>query len=216
MSRLRWPALVLLVTAVLSCSRTTKEKMLQLFFDDPPPVEEVSLVEPTQVDPGAEDPEVPPTVVTSRVQGSSHPPFADRDCGACHALGSSKSFLHEETDPVDNVPTGPRVRSRLILPADVLCFECHDDMAPESLQKQGAVVHAPVEDGECTECHKPHQAPFPSLLRMGDPLETLCFECHDAEDVLSVEPHEDLGPEERICTDCHDPHMSDAEKLLKM
>ena len=40
------------------------------------------------------------------------------------------------------------------------CFPCHD---PENFR--GKVVHAPVKEGRCGECHAPHVARNKALLR---------------------------------------------------
>jgi predicted CXXCH cytochrome family protein len=215
MNRLTWPALVLTVAAALSCGRTHHGKILRFIFDDPPG-DAATLTDSTRIDSLASELEASPDAVTDPVPGSSHPPFAERECQACHALTASKSFSGGTGAAVNDVPTQHQVRSRLLLPAEDLCYECHSDMTPDALQARGATIHAPVEGGECLECHHPHQTRFPALLLRGDPIEELCFGCHDSESVLGVDPHGDMEPEERICGECHDPHVSDDEKLLRM
>jgi predicted CXXCH cytochrome family protein len=110
---------------------------------------------------------------------------------------------------------GKRHASRLRLPKEEVCLECHDDMSAEGLAEEGEVLHSPAEEGECVECHDPHKARYASLLRVGDPFEKLCFQCHDPEDVLDTGAHEGLAVAERKCVRCHDPHVSNREYLLK-
>lgn len=214
MSRLRWLGFLLAATSACSCSTMSKEKMLRLLFDDPP-VGGASIPDSTQAEPRALEPDAPEAAFAMQPEGSFHPPYAEKDCGVCHALGLSKSFSREDAPPAETAPVGRDAGSRLILPVEDLCYECHAEMSPEALADEGVVIHAPLEGGVCIDCHDPHRARNSSLLRSGDTLEELCFECHDADDVLGVDPHSDLEPAERICTECHDPHASDTEKLLR-
>jgi predicted CXXCH cytochrome family protein len=92
----------------------------------------------------------------------------------------------------------------LVVPAEELCWECHD-VGDED------VVHAPVDEGNCTGCHDPHGSDQPVMLSK-DLSRGLCLDCHDV-------PYWDRkfihGPAAaQACTACHEPHASPHEKLL--
>jgi hypothetical protein len=45
------------------------------------------------------------------------------------------------------------------------CYECHDDFE-KAEEGEKKYVHAPVAEGECTECHDPHYATRPKLQKL--------------------------------------------------
>jgi len=112
-----------------------------------------------------------------------HPPFLENQCDSCHETKFSQ---------------------RLVLQGKELCFACHDDFT-----KDKKIVHYPVSEGACIECHNPHQSPNKFLLKKAIP-ET-CFSCHDEKDIKENPTHKG----QNICTDCHNAHASNEEKLLK-
>lgn len=198
---------MLLGAMLCSCNGTSRQKVLRFLFDEPPvdrsPDTTAQVTKAKKI-------EGPPPPVPVYVL---HPPYAEKECGSCHALRSSKTF--REAALATSLDEGKaRHRSRLITDKEELCYECHDDKSPESLSQGGAYVHGPTAAGECTACHDPHKSRFPSLLRKGDPVAELCFTCHDQEDVKAVDVHEDVIAE-GLCTECHDPHASGEEFLLK-
>jgi len=95
-------------------------------------------------------------------------------------------------------------------PPDVLeegqaCTDCHLDLT------RGVVVHSPVEEGECEDCHQPLSptrhafAAIPSTGR-------LCGLCHETPaDAPVLHGPVALGS----CEACHDPHRSDHPGLLR-
>ncbi|MEZ5063781.1 MAG: cytochrome c3 family protein [bacterium] len=191
-----------LTLTIASCGGTSKSDLLRILFDDPPgerPVETAATAAPS--------PRVRAST-TDAVRIYRHSPYEEKDCEACHAL--------EGAWPVGSGDTAVFGKARLRARPDELCYECHDDMTADALREDvGEVVHAPLEDGECLECHDPHQSRFPSLLKRGDPFENVCFECHDGDDVLESEPHATLTEDRRRCVLCHDPHASSRTALLK-
>lgn len=188
--------------------------MLRFFFDDPPVAERLAPPDSTLAAQHQGADESPADSGPPRVAAVLHAPYADRDCAACHAV--LLSGQRREKSAVPGVEkTRDRSGARLLLPPDELCVECHEELSAESLEEDGYVVHAPAAAGECLECHRPHKSRHESLLRTGDPFETVCFSCHEPEDVLELDPHIDLEPEERRCIDCHHPHASDEEHLLR-
>lgn len=136
-------------------------------------------------------------------------------------------------------------RPRLLRDQPVkLCLTCHDkslptpdgrtvpDMTP---QLTAEYLHGPVRDGVCADCHNPHGALNPSLLRKPAPpgfyasfnLDDyqLCFSCHNADLVLTPQTDQLTGFRDgdenlhylhvhrddrgRTCKTCHAMHGSD-------
>lgn len=172
----------------VGCSSETKHKWMSRFFDGVPPLGGATNV----VTVAAE--EVAPTNVThvvipeagqtAQLTGSVHPPFADNSCAECH----ESKFSQKMKGPMNSV-----------------CFSCHDDfLAPAKIK------HAPAQNGECTACHSPHDAPNKKLLiRTG---RAMCLECHDDPVAQGKVKHQ---PVEADCLDCHSPHASNVKGILK-
>ena len=89
------------------------------------------------------------------------------------------------------------------------CLECHPEFS-ERFSK--GVVHAPVKEGDCYACHRPHGIFGKVIFRADQP--ALCYTCHPAvqpkETAKSV--HKPLATEQ--CSTCHNPHNSDFAGLL--
>ena len=214
-----WTAVAAALLGTTACGGAGNSGILRVLFDDPPSSSaeapagvspaNVAAVDSTQAAGSA------PASVAPRRFAVVHPPFESGDCGDCHSLSASTSFGRGAADGGDAKPIQDRSGARLRFPKDRICFECHDDMTAEALARRAKYLHAPAEGGECLECHDPHESRWAALLRDGDPLEKLCFRCHDADDVLRGKPHATLAPDARTCTLCHDPHGSDREYLLK-
>ena len=119
------------------------------------------------------------------VQASKHAPYAEKRCDDCH--DKSK-------------------QSGLIKPAEKLCFMCHPDILA------GANVHGPAAVGDCLECHEPHSAPRPALLKMDKA--QLCIFCHKERRVADA-MHQRLASKGMFCMDCHDPHAGNGSYFLK-
>jgi predicted CXXCH cytochrome family protein len=80
-------------------------------------------------------------------QASTHGPFAQGDCDACH----------DRKDPRDPGPASP---------ADDACLSCHDDFAGTARVKTGkGKLHPDGHGMRCVECHNPHNARKPKLVR---------------------------------------------------
>jgi predicted CXXCH cytochrome family protein len=214
--RTRWTlAIVGLAAAGLlaGCSSSTRQRLLEIFFDEPPTVEKAQ--------PSSAVPERPRTLRRKALPEPEpvvryrHPPFEARECGSCHALKGTQSFSRTVlATSIEEKPmrgTGPR----LLMPPERLCFECHDDKSPEALREAGATkVHGPVEARECIACHDPHQSPYPKMLKAGPAVADLCLTCHDRSDVMANEVH-DEDAIEAGCTSCHDPHAGEEPYMFK-
>lgn len=130
---------------------------------------------------------------------------------------------------------------------DKVCLTCHDKpqktASGRTLPSMTAVLasknlHGPVKSGSCSECHLPHAADQPNLLKKYFPDTfyakfdinnyALCFSCHDQQLVLKpattnltnfrdgdknlhfVHVNQAGGGEKgRTCKTCHDVHGSD-------
>ncbi len=84
-----------------------------------------------------------------------------------------------------------------------ICVACHGDF-DQTLKKR--FVHAPVKNGECSDCHNPHVSSHSKLL--SEDTRQICASCHDGvvpRNAKSV--HKVVGDGQ--CQKCHDPHASD-------
>ena len=64
------------------------------------------------------------------------------------------------------------------------------------------VVHPPVEDGDCMECHTPHAGKFKGLLKKS--VKDTCAGCHDDIPAKTAKViHQPVADGE--CLECHDP-----------
>ncbi|MEI6901122.1 MAG: cytochrome c3 family protein [Bacteroidota bacterium] len=114
-----------------------------------------------------------------------HPPYRNKKCRTCH-------------DPTSAV--------RLIQEQPELCYNCHDNFS-----SQYRFMHGPVDGGECTACHAPHQSENPKLLLRTGP--ALCLFCHDSRLIFKNEKHKES--ETTDCIECHNPHGGNKAFFLK-
>ena len=126
-----------------------------------------------------------------------HKPVKE-DCGKCHDPHSSnhKMQLHKEQN--------------------VLCKECHQKTSPALFKEiAGAKFkHAPVDEGRCADCHRPHSSNYKPLL--DDTMEKLCFQCHvELGDEVADSKYRHGPVKTGDCTACHNKiHGSTYAKLL--
>jgi len=157
--------------------------------------------------------------------------YVRQRCGNCH-------FAHFSQYP-----------ALLVKPGADLCLTCHgqDDPgrtdAPPNIRTEiegKEVVHGPVADGQCGECHDVHGSNFAKLLSGPFPRTfyapyqpdeyDFCFQCHDKE-LLTAQPVKDQtdfrnGTDNlhyrhvvrkqkgRTCLACHSVHASNGQKLI--
>lgn len=176
--------IVFFYSLIAGCSKPTREKMLRIFFDGVPGPQEEKAIAQTKEEEKTIKKEIKPVQLEPQKQTPRfHPPFLENQCDSCHESQFSQRLVSKDND---------------------LCFACHDDVT-----KDNSVVHYPISDGACIDCHDPHQSPHGFLLK--NKLPELCFNCHDESDIRSNPVHEDQS----LCTQCHNPHASNEEKLLK-
>lgn len=80
-----------------------------------------------------------------------------------------------------------------------LCYTCHER------KNAMPVVHGPIQWGQCSFCHDPHQSPYPYRLKEPLPIANLCYKCHQKDKTTEKEVHGPVAQGE--CTSCHDPHQ---------
>lgn len=122
--------------------------------------------------------------------GGAHQ-VSDVSCTSCHAL-------HSEIDPVREKKTQAAV-----------CYTCHK----EQKILINKLSHHPMEEGKmtCTDCHNPHGAVGPKMLKKNTLNET-CFTCHAEKRGPFLWEH---LPVTENCGNCHNPHGSNIAPLLK-
>ncbi|MCK5405073.1 MAG: hypothetical protein KAI75_07565, partial [Desulfobulbaceae bacterium] len=89
------------------------------------------------------------------------------------------------------------------------CVECHEDMAIK--YKQG-VVHAPVMEDKCGDCHLSHGLIGGTHLRQNPP--KLCLACHRQIPAEVRKKYAHSPVKEGKCSICHNPHNSSYKGLL--
>ncbi len=178
----------LVVVGLAACSSQVRHQVLTTFLDGVPPAEGTeahatvtrSESENATV---ADEPKTPP---------SSHSPFRERNCAACHQSGSV----------------------RLLRAAPQLyCLKCHDgDIAPNPTQNM-AWVHGPVAAVECLRCHNPHESRYPHLVKA--PGAVLCTGCHVEKAADPKRVADGRGPPTwPSCLDCHSPHGGETRFMV--
>jgi predicted CXXCH cytochrome family protein len=121
------------------------------------------------------------------ITGSSHPPYAEKNCQGCHDFKN---------------------KNLLLAPADELCEMCHVGF----VDGKGENIHGPVAVRDCLACHLPHSSKYKSLLKAN--LSGICDTCHQ-EQRLAVNMHNAVTEHKMDCVNCHDAHGGDVTYFLK-
>jgi predicted CXXCH cytochrome family protein len=209
--------LALFVTVVVGCSIETRYKLKTIVFTGVPPLHEEQTADgEAQVDPQqsarneqqARQKRHREALISRYWQ---HGPFAAGECGRCHSLGQSTSFLGNR-DATNQPPQAVTVSasSRLSLSKEKLCVTCHTQHGAAFVQNLDLEHHQPAADGACTGCHNPHQSLRRYMLHKADNVE-LCGDCHNPE---SLTPVHTASPGQD-CVACHNAHVGITSKLLK-
>ena len=175
---------------LIGCSTEKRQAWLTVFFDGVPPLGGVTNA-PVVV---AGEPHaalttnVPPPVVPTRSKEFMHPPFAEKNCTACHESQFSNAMRGKPGEA---------------------CFVCHTVMHTNFVA--GKIKHPPVAEGDCKSCHDPHHSPNKKLLQKTVP--ELCLTCHD--DPLAAGKFKHQAVESGACLDCHAAHSTNFKGLLK-
>lgn len=179
----------LLVAVICGCDPVTTHKITSTIFDGVPSLPPADqYCRDYHEKKLAEEAEAARAkkLVAEKTAASAHPPYAEKRCSSCHDKNAEEG---------------------LIRPKRELCFVCHDrDLV------SGAFVHGPAATGACLECHDPHSALYPKLLK--NPNGKLCLGCHQ-EQRLAQRLHTEVSARGMTCTACHDPHSGPARYFLK-
>ena len=124
-----------------------------------------------------------------------HNPVKEGMCTTCHQAA---------VDPLKKAKHPGNLVITLVQPVADLCAMCHE---PKNKKK---IVHAPIQGGDCTSCHDPHQSPNKGMLK--DTLPKICFQCHPDSMVKHAVMHPPVAGGD--CSGCHDNHQSDFPKRL--
>jgi len=204
------------VGAVVGCSTEARYKIKTVIFTGVPPLDETATDTVSQ----EQVPQSPVDEQLARQQRHrealvsqywQHGPFAAGECGRCHSLGQSKSFLgnRDATNQAPTSTTAVSASSRLTMPTQELCVSCHTQHGAEFARDRGLQQHLPVAAGLCTGCHNPHQSLRQYMLLMADNI-ALCSGCHDPTALSAVHAE---SPQ-RDCIECHNAHVGMTRKLL--
>ncbi|MFO1324622.1 MAG: DmsE family decaheme c-type cytochrome [Burkholderiales bacterium] len=89
-----------------------------------------------------------------------------------------------------------------------ICANCHQPIRAATLKPS----HHPIPEGKvrCTDCHNPHGAITPAMLKQPT-INDQCYSCHADKRGPYVFNH---PPVEENCATCHNPHGSVHAKLL--
>ncbi len=89
-----------------------------------------------------------------------------------------------------------------------ICANCHQPIRAATLKPS----HHPIPEGKvkCSDCHNPHGAITPSMLKQPT-INDQCYSCHADKRGPYVFNH---PPVEENCATCHNPHGSVHAKLL--
>ena len=99
-----------------------------------------------------------------------------------------------------------------------LCIDCHREKTQKVIKyiENARIVHKPVAEGRCADCHSPHASNFKKLLKEGPDDTALCFSCHKKMKERAIRASYKHGPiQKKSCRPCHEPHAGRFVKDLK-
>jgi predicted CXXCH cytochrome family protein len=137
---------------------------------------------------GVPNPDAPKRSAASVSTGRQtfvHKPYQDNLCNSCH-LNTSDIFARAQV-------------------REDVCLDCH-----QNVPTQYAVMHGPVVNNECRQCHSPHSSAIPHLLKQ--PAPAVCTQCHEP-GVVTLLHRQPLDPL-ASCIDCHSGHGGPNHQLL--
>jgi predicted CXXCH cytochrome family protein len=112
-----------------------------------------------------------------------HEPYQQKQCNECHEQ--------------DNKSVKGNITS--------ICYSCHTNY-----NSSHAILHGPLNLGNCDVCHDPHKSKYKALLIRNEAEN--CFWCHDQEEIQTNEIHTFI--DNTACFQCHDPHGDENKYFL--
>lgn len=137
----------------------------------------------------------------------SHTPYADGQCDQCHR--TSGFLLFGRRKPTGKFRKGGGMPGKLIMPVEELCIHCHEYRSFDKADSDGLWLHTPAAEGECSECHDPHQSENPNILIEAP--DKICSQCHDEDFDTDIADHRKMEE----CLNCHTPHLGRNSGMLK-
>jgi len=137
----------------------------------------------------------------------SHTPYADGKCDQCHRTSGFQLFGRSK--PTGKFKKGGGMPGELIMPVEELCNHCHEYRSFTKAESDGLWLHTPAADGECMECHDPHQSENPNILLEAP--DKICNQCHDEDFDMDIADHRKMEG----CLNCHTPHLGRNSGMLK-
>jgi DmsE family decaheme c-type cytochrome len=141
------------------------------------------------------------------VVGDRRTPFAQGGCESCHGDSAAHSAGKARFPTI--VFKGPNASPVAV--RNEVCSGCHEGSM--HMNWQGSAHE--VNNVACTDCHDPHAAKDPMLIKIAQV--EVCFTCHARERADSFKySHHPIREGKTVCSDCHNPHGSPGDtKLLK-
>lgn len=205
-----WIVTALVFLLVLyGCSPQSKYKVLSFFFTGVPSPEEVerrkqeALEKEKRAKLAAEKLAAAPESTPAKPPEPrlhTHTPVSQRRCDGCH-LVSVNVQLFRKGDKKGAFKKGGGSPGILVAPRKALCQRCHQSMSAVNANAAGFFLHTPAGNGECDQCHDPHQSEYPGILL--EKAEDICFQCHSGKEMATIPGHAD----QETCLNCHNPHL---------
>ena len=197
--------IVFLMLALAGCSPQSRHRLLSVFFTGVPPLEETQI--PQQEETASLN-RLDRQVTPSKSRFYSHPTWADGQCRPCHVTKSDFTVPGVTLKSSIEFRSGGGMPGKLTKPRNIICLQCHTDKSPLRALKDNLWLHNTTAQGNCLECHDPHQSRQPHILNRER--RQVCFPCHDKGDFRTTPAHQTP----KLCLECHNPHMGVNRNLL--
>jgi predicted CXXCH cytochrome family protein len=195
---------IFFLVSATGCDKHTRYKVLTFFFTGIPSVEgTVAAERVTGTSPGEKKRKKPETAVAF-----VHGPYASKQCDLCHVIEAEKP--QKAGEYAGGFPRLQDLPSKLLLPINELCIDCHVAKAYTSAYREELWIHGPVSSGICTVCHHHHVSRADYMLLAEKPID-LCSQCHTGDFITNIAEH----TEGKDCLECHNAHVGKDRFLLK-
>ncbi len=199
------------VPMLMGCQSHSGKSLLSFLFPEEKPTTEVE-----------KSPDKPVTVTGPEKKNASeeppyllisHKPYIERRCAECHKDASAFTTPIFGVDWDGIFRKGGGMPGQLTLPVKELCLKCHKDLTVDWAKERGLQLHKTAAEGDCIQCHVPHQGRHPHrLVAVGD---HLCVRCHNAEDKTGVPKCVREMQVTAPCLSCHNAHLGRSKALLQ-